>query len=145
MTVVMQVGLQVVVVLLATAGATVSTYYWHPKRPALYLHREALQAPGRPLDQIVASTKKIVWIDVRSDQAFEKGHIPAAISMNASNLDRQMVVYQHLLSQKNHFAIYGDSKSAEDVEKLQSMLLGMGFPMVDTLKGGWRAWETSRH
>ena len=128
-------------ILSVTVLATLGTYYWHPKRPALYLQREAPSAIGLTLETVLADSTNLVWIDVRSDQAYAQGHIPEAISLNAGNLNKQMVTHQHLFSQNNHFVIYGDPASSAAVAPVQSMLQGMGFPKVDILQDGWQAWQ----
>jgi len=85
----------------------------------------------------------VIWVDARSLADYEAGHIPNAVLLNNSNWDDSIYDLMELwLTNPQPIIVYCSSAqcnaSKQIAEKLRADL---PEAEVNTLKGGWEAWE----
>lgn len=80
-----------------------------------------------------------VVLDLRSTAAYEAGHLPGALNVDAS--DPYFGPFLDSLERDKAYLLYdgGGSKSAE----VEATMNSLGFPTVYTLSGGMPAWQSA--
>ena len=78
-----------------------------------------------------------VWVDVRNPSKFTLGHIPGALNMPLRSVDTQWM----RLEPYGAVVVYGNTWNDPLADALSKVLLEKGIKHVDTLSGGWDAWE----
>ena len=134
--------IQIAMILLCAGLGSAWTYFFHPKRPALYLAPRPSPPSEIDLSEVLSWEAPPVWIDVRPEAAFLAGHITGALSLDPGNVQSQLVHRMDLfIDQRNAFVLYGP---AEAGASLMERLRGMGLRKVHVLRGGWEAWQAHR-
>jgi rhodanese-related sulfurtransferase len=111
---------------------------FHPKAPPW----EDRVGPGEvSLNQALEWGKDVLWLDARPRQAYQREHVPGALSLNLENWDEAVPQVLQAWSPGRPIVVYCDSggchASKEVAEKLRTeMQLGNVF----VLHGGWGAW-----
>jgi rhodanese-related sulfurtransferase len=128
---------------LAVLAAVLSAFL-HPKRPAWY----RVSSPEELRWQItpekaasLAGEVDVLWVDARSREKFEAGHLPDAILLNASEWGDLM--FQHMDRLQDAMGrpvvVYCDTaecgKSTYVAQQLRDLI---GLDPVYILKGNWR-------
>lgn len=137
------VALQMLVLLALTAAATVLTWKFHPRAPALYLNAEPL-ADGEVSVEDALKWEQgggVLWIDARSEEKFQEQHIPGAILLNEFDYKQLLVdAYYSITNQEAPVVVYCGSYSCKASTQIAEKLREMRVPEVYVLKGGWDAW-----
>jgi rhodanese-related sulfurtransferase len=92
---------------------------------------EALSRYGR---------KQILFVDARSREAFEKGHIEGAINLPYSFLDPVPAEALLGLTKSGEIIVYCNSKDAEKSKLMAGELSDAGLRGVSYLEGGFLGW-----
>lgn len=82
-----------------------------------------------------------VFVDVRPEAAFNGGHIPQAVSLPLTSLERRNIE----IDPQAWLIIYGEAVDESDSAAAAEYLLGQGFEHVSTLFGGIQAWVAAGH
>lgn len=138
-----QVGL---IVSLALVAATLSAFF-HPNRPAWYFVESAENLRWQisvEEAKTLAAAEEVLWVDARSRQKFEEGHMPGSILLNADEwgdlMFENMDTLQSAMSRP--VVVYCDgtfcAKSQDVASQLRELL---GLDPVYVLKGDWRLLE----
>ena len=139
--------LQALVILALAATATVLTWKFHPRAPALYLQQDALAegeiSIGKALEWEEAGG--VIWLDARAEAKFAAGHIPGAILLNEFDFNQQLMESFHLVANQDQpLVVYCGSHSCKASTKIANELRDKGFNDVYVLKGGWDAWREAK-
>jgi 3-mercaptopyruvate sulfurtransferase SseA len=127
-----------------TVAAAVATYRWHPRAPQLY---EVLEPPVQGEVSVAEVAERwqnnVLWVDARSEEAYAKGHIDAAILINEQHRDAQVLAnIEAIQDMTKPMVIYCDGHACQASHKVRSYFIEhMGHPNIWVLKGGWPAWE----
>jgi rhodanese-related sulfurtransferase len=80
--------------------------------------------------------EKMLVVDVREDNEWEKGHIPTAVHMGRGVIERD--IEKAVPDTKTKLVLYcgGGFRSALVADNLQKM----GYSNVESMDGGWRGW-----
>src|SRR5947209_2615965 len=82
-----------------------------------------------------------LWIDARSDEQFEKQHIPGAISLNEDRWNELLPQTMTAWSPEKRLVVYCSSQScALSREVARRLRDEAGLKNVYVLHGGWEAW-----
>jgi rhodanese-related sulfurtransferase len=95
------------------------------------------------LAQVLSRRPPPLWVDARSDKAFEAGHIPGAVLLNE---DRWQVGLERLLTAwdgERPIVVYCDSATCNASHSVAQRLKGeLGIDDIHVLHGGWEAWQS---
>lgn len=92
--------------------------------------------------------EKVLWIDARPDEQFNRGHVPGAIQLNEDNWDALLRGMLTAWSPEQKVVVYCSRQSCnlshEVAERLRKEIPEMKAN-VFVLKGGWEEWEQRHH
>lgn len=79
---------------------------------------------------------KMLLVDVREDNEWERGHLPGAVHMGRGVIERD--IEKSVPDTKTKIVLYcgGGFRSALVADNLQRM----GYSNVESMDGGWRGW-----
>lgn len=135
---------QIGFILLCATVAGAASAVFHPLRPPWREVEDPSllrwQLPVSEARKLVASGP-VVWIDARKRSAFEAGHLPGALLLNAEEWGELM--FEHQVALQDAFErpviVYCDGdrceRSADIAQRLRELL---GLDPVYLLKGDWR-------
>ncbi len=110
----------------------VIAFFAHPKAPSFYVDELEIELVE------VLQFDETFWIDARSDEDFEKGHLKGALSLNEERWEEQIVGFLDAWNPDAPTVVYCSSqaclRSHEVAERLKAEL---GVENVFVLKGGW--------
>jgi rhodanese-related sulfurtransferase len=115
---------------------------------AAWFHPGLRHGPTPPLNdhEITVQTAlswgdTVLWVDARSADAFARGHVPGAISFDASD-EQSMDQLLDRWTPEHRIVVYCDSRSCDLSRSLAERLRAeLGVAGVFYLHGGWEAWE----
>jgi rhodanese-related sulfurtransferase len=116
-------------------------YFFHPERPALYVHDEPLAAGEIHAQQVREMEKKtgVLWIDARVKSQYDLSHVPGAHRLTEAEWnDLAFQIVDVLSANTKPIVIYCDTAKCGQSQILADKLKQMGNPEVHILKGGWR-------
>lgn len=134
-----EIGLILVVVSVA-AGFTI---FVHPKAPPFYQLSPPVENEAT-VEEVRQMGHPVVWIDARSEQDFEKGHIEGALLLNQEHWAELLWKHKEVIEgiEGTPVVVYCDGercrRSSEVAERLRAE---MGLAPVFVLKGDWRELE----
>ncbi|MBB5037953.1 rhodanese-like domain-containing protein [Prosthecobacter dejongeii] len=133
--------------LLMAAVAAGVTREIHPRAPALHLSEAPRMKDEVNLKDIQERWQgKVLWIDARPAEAYEKGHIPKAMLLNEQGFMDQVLELMEVLQRTTlPVIIYCGGEKCEASRKVKERLLEL-VPLDDcyVLKGGWPAWQAAQ-
>jgi len=113
--------------------------------------KDRLTTPdGDRLDISFEEAKKLfmeqsaLFIDTRSMDEYEKGHIPGAHSLSWHDVDRRFIEVTEDISPDTLIITYCEGAACELSCDLALFLLDMGFSNVRVLLDGWTEWNKGR-
>lgn len=120
-----------------------------PAALAAWLHPGLRNGPTPPLGEheITLATAQawadnVLWVDARGDEAFARGHIPGAISLEPSVREERMGELLERWTPETRIVVYCDSRSCDLSRTLAEELRSeLGLDEVYYLRGGWEAWQ----
>lgn len=87
------------------------------------------------------NTREAVFIDARSPEAFERGHIPEALNIPWMEVGQYIDPFLNDYPSPDTIIItYCESETCSMSEDLAIMLLELGYPNVKVLENGWEGW-----
>lgn len=126
-----------IIALLTVLGATFSLYHgWAPlpwAEPELAAGEIRL-ADARALD--------VIWLDARTLEEFDAGHIPGALFFDEAEWDtRLLMLMDAWLTQPRPIVVYCGSQSCDTSQRVAERLRdALPDAEIYSLKGGWDAW-----
>lgn len=135
-----QIGL---ILLGATVAGTASAFL-HPLRPPWFETEDPETLRWRlPVAEAKAlkSAGPVVWIDSRKREAYEKGHLPGALLLNAEEWGELMFEHQVALQEafERPVVVYCDGAGCERSDEIARQLRELlGLEPVYVLEGSWR-------
>lgn len=138
---------QVLILSVMAAASAVMTYGLHPRAPALYLSEAPLMKDEITWEQIQDRWQgQVIWLDARTADAFEKGHIPGARMLNEQGFNEQLLeLLDTLQTSDQPVIIYCGGEKCEASRTIREKLLPMvALENCYILKGGWPAWQAAQ-
>jgi len=84
-----------------------------------------------------------IFIDARSEDFYEMGHIQGARSLPMEDFDSRFQAIMADVPQDAPIVVYCDGESCSLSKDLALMLSGAGFRNVQVLVNGWSLWQTA--
>ena len=84
-----------------------------------------------------------LWVDARSEAAFESAHIPGAVLLNEDSWESLLPHFLEILPlEPTHIVVYCSSRQCNASKAIAERLRNeLGLESVYILKGGWEAWK----
>lgn len=144
----MRTALHQALLLVLLAGAAGATSFWlHPRAPALYLVEEPRKPDELTLKDITERWKgDVIWLDARPKDQFEAAHIPEARPLNEQSFDEQLFDMLDLLQTNSKpIIIYCGGQKCEASRHVREKLLSrVPVEQCYVLKGGFPAWQKAQ-
>jgi rhodanese-related sulfurtransferase len=139
--------IQAIILVALATGAAVLTYAVHPRAPALYLSQAPVARDEVNLQQIQERWQgDVVWLDARTQEVYEKGHIPGARLLNEQGFQEQLLELLDVLQTTDKAVIiYCGGEKCEASRTIREKLLPI-VPIEDCyiLRGGYPAWKAAQ-
>lgn len=106
---------------------------------------------GKPEIEDVAMAKQIfdsgnaLFVDARSRDNYDDGHIPRAVSMPVGEFDNLIDSFMDQHSQNQTIVTYCTGRNCEDSHTLAQLLMDFGFTDVKVFIDGFPGWEAEGH
>jgi rhodanese-related sulfurtransferase len=85
---------------------------------------------------------KVLFVDARSRQRYEAGHIPGAILLNEEQWDTLFPAFSDAWDPDKTIVVYCDGGGCEASQEVAARLRkALGVETIFVLKGGWPAWQ----
>ena len=127
-----------VAIALAALPFAMATALWHPARP-LPSSSGALEGEVF-LEDLLREPIPIRWVDARSLQAFEAGHVPGAFHLSPANWNEAAGPFFLSVEPGDRIVIYcADSNCGSSHEVARRLQSELGLENVAVLQGGWSA------
>ena len=129
---------RIVVLLLIAAIPAVAVALWHPRKPSW-------QKWGGDLREISlkqVASEDAVWIDARSEAAYQRGHIPGAVSLDEARWEESLPALVAAWRPGVRLVVYCDGADCGTSRSVARRLKReFGWQEIYVLKGGWRAFK----
>lgn len=89
------------------------------------------------------SSGEAIFVDARSRQRWEMGHIPGAIDIHSSDFDRGFAAAEPRLPRDATIVVYCESEHCDQAEEVIRRLQEKGYKRLLHFKQGWIYWEFS--
>jgi rhodanese-related sulfurtransferase len=83
----------------------------------------------------------LLWVDARSQEDFDRGHIPCAIHFEIGAFDASLAPLVAAWTSTTKIVVYCSSTECGVSRDLALRLRRAGFPQTWYLHGGWSAWQ----
>ncbi|MCA1963062.1 MAG: hypothetical protein LDL31_03840 [Prosthecobacter sp.] len=129
------------------ALAGFATFHLHPRAPSLWAVETPLAADEVTVKQVQERWGgRVLWLDARPREQFEKEHIPDARLLNEQDFDALLLeLLEELQRAGKPVVIYCSGQRCEASRKVREKLLTV-VPLEDCyiLQGGWPAWQQAQ-
>jgi len=83
----------------------------------------------------------VLFVDARSQDNYEDGHIPGAVSLPVGQFDEQIESFLNQHSPETRIVTYCSGRTCEDSHNLARLLADVGFTHVSVFIDGFPGWE----
>jgi rhodanese-related sulfurtransferase len=83
----------------------------------------------------------VLFVDARSQDNYEDGHIPGAVSLPVGQFDEQIESLLNQHSTDTRIVTYCSGRTCEDSHNLAQLLSDVGFTHVSVFIDGFPGWE----
>ena len=83
----------------------------------------------------------VLFVDARSQDNYEDGHIPGAVSLPVGQFDEQIESFLYQNSPDRRIVTYCSGRTCEDSHNLARLLTDVGFTHVSIFIDGFPGWE----
>lgn len=93
--------------------------------------------------QVLYEQGDAVFLDVRSREAFELGHIPGALHISSAEFEWQFERFRHFLESDREriLVVYCSGLACRASAKVAARLRELGFENAVIFPGGWEKWS----
>ena len=135
----MRIAVQIAVLCAVSVAGAFGIWKWHPNKPPLYFFADQVKEGEVELAQALEwqAAGQVLWIDARSREKFEAGHVEGAVLLNEQDDFNQLFMESiHILqnSADKRLVIYCGSELCAAAERIADKL--EMFPDVHVLHGG---------
>jgi 3-mercaptopyruvate sulfurtransferase SseA len=118
----------------ASVICAVLAAFVNPKTPTL-------KQPGVISLEAVDTEAKVLWVDARSREDFEAGHVPGARMLNEDAWDELLPGVLNAWEEGMLVVVYCGSSGCQTSRQIvQRLREEVGLEDVVALKGGWEGW-----
>lgn len=85
---------------------------------------------------------KFVFVDARSRDDYEEGHIKGAVSLPVGEFDEKIEVFLEQYSPEKAIVTYCSGRTCEDSHQLAQLLFEFGYTEINVFIDGYPGWVT---
>lgn len=126
--------LEALTLILVAACCSVVAYFAHPKAPSFTMDAFSISL------EAAQEAEGVQWVDARTDEDFERGHLEGAILLNEERWEELLTGFLDVWSPDAPTIVYCSSQSClrshEVAERLREEL---GIETIYSLEGGWES------
>jgi rhodanese-related sulfurtransferase len=86
-------------------------------------------------------SKGAVFVDARSGDEFQAGHIPGAVLLTQEMAERGISAFREIFPPDTLLAVYCSGAECESSAEVAERLAEAGYTHVRVLPGGWEEWQ----
>ncbi len=90
-------------------------------------------------------SKKFVFVDARSRDDYDEGHIKGAVSLPVGQFDETVEAFLEQYPPESAIVTYCSGRTCEDSHKLAQLLLAFGYTEINVFIDGFPGWEAQGH
>jgi rhodanese-related sulfurtransferase len=87
----------------------------------------------------------VLFVDARSQNHYENGHIPGAVSLPAGQFEERIEFFLNRYPPEQPIVTYCSGRTCEDSHDLAQLLSDLGFTNVRIFIDGFPGWEAEGH
>ena len=88
-------------------------------------------------------SKKFVFVDARSRDDYDEGHIKGAVSLPVGQFDETIETFLEQYPPESAIVTYCSGRTCEDSHKLAQLLLAFGYTEINVFIDGFPGWEAA--
>ena len=86
-------------------------------------------------------SQEFVFVDARSRDDYDEGHISGAVSLPVGQFDEKIEAFLEQHPSENAIITYCSGRTCEDSHKLAQLLLEFGYTEINVFIDGFPGWE----
>jgi rhodanese-related sulfurtransferase len=90
-------------------------------------------------------SQEFVFVDARSRDDYDEGHISGAVSLPVGQFDEKIEVFLEQYPPEKAIVTYCSGRTCEDSHKLAQLLLAFGYTEINVFIDGFPGWEAEGH
>jgi len=87
-------------------------------------------------------SQKFIFVDARSRDDYDEGHIKGAVSLPVGQFDEKIEAFLERYPPEKAIITYCSGRTCEDSHELAQLLLAFGFTEINVFIDGYPGWET---
>ena len=102
-----------------------------------------LEITNVPLARKLYDSNKFVFVDARSRDDYDEGHIAGAVSLPVGQFDGKIEAFLEQYPPEKSIVTYCSGRTCEDSHKLAQLLLAFGYTEINVFIDGFPGWEAA--
>ena len=90
-------------------------------------------------------SQNFVFVDARSRDDYDEGHIKGAVSLPVGQFDEKIEAFLEQYSPEKAIVTYCSGRTCEDSHKLAQLLLAFGYTEINVFIDGFPGWVAQGH
>jgi len=90
-------------------------------------------------------SQEFIFVDARSRNDYDEGHISGAVSLPVGQFDEKIEVFLEQYPPEKSIVTYCSGRTCEDSHKLAQLLLAFGYTEINVFIDGFPGWEAEGH
>jgi rhodanese-related sulfurtransferase len=86
-------------------------------------------------------SQKFVFVDARSQDDYDEGHIKGAVSLPVGRFDEKIETFLEQYPPEKAIVTYCSGRTCEDSHRLTQLLLAFGYTEINVFIDGYPGWE----
>ena len=104
-----------------------------------------LEITNVPLARKLYDSNKFVFVDARSRDDYDEGHIKGAVSFPVGQFDETIEAFLDQYPPETAIVTYCSGRTCVDSHKLAQMLFDFGYTEINVFIDGFPGWEAEGH
>jgi len=97
------------------------------------------------LEEVAGWPDPVLWIDARPSEAFQRAHVPGALSLPESEWESGLAAVLEAWSPEHRVLVYcAETACSTSVRVAERLRADLGSENVYYLRGGFEAWQATR-
>jgi rhodanese-related sulfurtransferase len=113
--------------------------------PGEFLEEESRQSDNVARARETFSSGEVLFVDARSQDDYEDGHIPGAVSLPIGRFDERIESFLKRYPSDQPIVTYCSGRTCEDSHSLARFLLDAGYTDVRIFIDGLPGWQAEGH
>jgi rhodanese-related sulfurtransferase len=90
-------------------------------------------------------SQKFIFVDARSRDDYDEGHIKGAVSLPMGQFDEKIEAFLEQYPPEKAIITYCSGRTCEDSHKLAQLFLAFGYTQINIFIDGFPGWEAEGH